>query len=330
LAGTAVDQRLSFSKIREALPIEELDLVAIQRGSFEWLIDEGLGEIFDEISPIEDSQGKMALSFLNHRFEDPKYSPEECKEKDYNFAAPLFVTAEFLNKEDGTIKSQTVFMGDFPMMTDKGTFIVNGTERVVVSQLVRSPGVYFDASVDKTTGRDVYGCKVIPARGAWLEFEVDKRDLVAVRVDRKRKQPISVFYRAMKAFEFNQAEARYELAPVEVLTTEVPDEEILDFFGGAESIALTLEKDNTGRTPAQALEEIYRKLRPGEPPNAEQAGQLLLGMFFLNKKYDLARVGRYKISGLADDGSGHVKHGKLTDEFEALGFGRRGDHVLTR
>jgi DNA-directed RNA polymerase subunit beta len=330
LAGTAVDQRLSFSKIREALPIEELDLVAIQRGSFEWLIDEGLGEIFDEISPIEDSQGKMALSFLNHRFEDPKYSPEECKEKDYNYAAPLFVTAEFLNKEDGTIKSQTVFMGDFPMMTDKGTFIVNGTERVVVSQLVRSPGVYFDASVDKTTGRDVYGCKVIPARGAWLEFEVDKRDLVAVRVDRKRKQPISVFYRAMKAFEFNEAEGRYELAPVEVLTTEVPDEEILDFFGGAESIALTLEKDNTGRTPAQALEEIYRKLRPGEPPNAEQAGQLLLGMFFLNKKYDLARVGRYKISGLADDGSGHVKHGKLTDEFEALGFGRRGDHVLTR
>jgi DNA-directed RNA polymerase subunit beta len=330
LAGTAVDQRLSFSKIREALPIEELDLVAIQRGSFEWLIDEGLGEIFDEISPIEDSQGKMALSFLNHRFEDPKYSPEECKEKDYNYAAPLFVTAEFLNKEDGTIKSQTVFMGDFPMMTDKGTFIVNGTERVVVSQLVRSPGVYFDASVDKTTGRDVYGCKVIPARGAWLEFEVDKRDLVAVRVDRKRKQPISVFYRAMKAFEFNEAEGRYELAPVEVLTTEVPDEEILDFFGGAESIALTLEKDNTGRTPAQALEEIYRKLRPGEPPNAEQAGQLLLGMFFLNKKYDLARVGRYKISGLADDGSGHVKHGKLTDEFEALGFGRRDDHVLTR
>jgi DNA-directed RNA polymerase subunit beta len=140
LAGTAVDSRLSFSKIREALPIEDLDLVAIQRGSFEWLIDRGLGEIFDEISPIEDSQGKMALSFLNHRFEDPKYSFEECKEKDYTFAAPLFVTAEFLNKEDGTIKSQTVFMGDFPVMSEKGTFVINGTERVVVSQLVRSPG----------------------------------------------------------------------------------------------------------------------------------------------------------------------------------------------
>jgi DNA-directed RNA polymerase subunit beta len=330
LTGNAVDERLSFAKIREALPLEELDLVAIQRDSFAWLMAEGLGEIFDEISPIEDSQGKMALSFLNHRFEDPKFSVEECKEKDYTFAKPLFVTAEFLNKEDGTIKSQTVFMGDFPVMSDRGTFIINGTERVVVSQLVRSPGVYFDSSIDKTTGRDVYGCKVIPGRGAWLEFEVDKRDLVAVRVDRKRKQPISVFYRALKAFEWNADEARYELAPSEVLTTEVPDEEILDFFGGAESIALTLEKDNTGRTPAQALEEIYRKLRPGEPPNAEQAGQLLLGMFFANKKYDLARVGRYKISGLEDDGQGHVKHGKLTDEFEVLGFGRRDDHVLTR
>jgi DNA-directed RNA polymerase subunit beta len=340
LAGTAVnvptgsartvDQRLSFAKLREALPVEELDLVAIQRHSFEWLIDRGLGEIFDEISPIEDSQGKMALSFLNHRFEDPKYSVEECKEKDFTYAAPLFVTAEFLNKEDGTIKSQTVFMGDFPVMTDKGTFIINGTERVVVSQLVRSPGVYFDTSVDKTTGRDVFGCKVIPARGAWLEFEVDKRDLVAVRVDRKRKQPISVFYRALKAFEWNAELGVYELAPAEVLHAEVDDDEILEFFGGAESIALTLEKDNTGRTPAQALEEIYRKLRPGEPPNAEQAGQLLLGMFFAGKKYDLARVGRYKISGLEDDGQGHVKHGKLTDEFEALGFARREDHVLTR
>ena len=222
MAGTAVNQagssapqllheRLSFAKIREALPIEELDLVAIQRDSFAWLIDRGLGEIFDEISPIEDSQGKMALSFLNHRFEDPKHSVEECKEKDYTYAAPLFVTAEFLNKEDGTIKSQTVFMGDFPVMSEKGTFVINGTERVVVSQLVRSPGVYFDASVDKTTGRDVYGCKVIPARGAWLEFEVDKRDLVAVRVDRKRKQPISVFYRALKAFDWNDEQGRYEL-----------------------------------------------------------------------------------------------------------------------
>ncbi len=325
----ALHQRLSFAKLREALPLDQLDLVAIQRRSFDWLIDAGLGEIFNEISPIEDSQNKMALTFLNHRFEPPKYSVEECKEKDYTYASPLFVTAEFLNKDDGTIKSQTVFMGDFPVMTERGTFVINGTERVVVSQLVRSPGVYFDETVDKTTGRKVFGCKVIPARGAWLEFEVDKRDLVAVRVDRKRKQPISVFYRALKAFEWNGELGRYELAPGEVLATPVDDDEILQFFGGRDSIALTLEKDNTGRTPGAALEEIYRKLRPGEPPNVEQAGQLLLSMFFAGKKYDLARVGRYKISGLADDGSGYVKHGKLTDECETLGFERRGEHVLT-
>jgi DNA-directed RNA polymerase subunit beta len=330
LAGIAVNDRLSFAKISEALPIEELDLVAIQRESFDWLIRDGLGEVFDEVSPIEDSQSKMALSFLNHRFEDPKYSVEECKSKDYTYAAPLFVTAEFLNKEDGTIKSQTVFMGDFPMMSDKGTFIINGTERVVVSQLVRSPGVYYDRSIDKTTGRDVYGCKIIPGRGAWLEFEVDKRDLVAVRVDRKRKQPISVFYRALKAFAWNDEEGRYELAEPEVLTTPVDDQEILDFFGGAESMALTLEKDNTDRTPAAALMEIYKKLRPGEPPSTDQAGQLLLSMFFSNKKYDLAKVGRYKISGLEKDADGHEKHGKLSDEFAALGFPpRRDQQVLT-
>ncbi|MDA3023146.1 MAG: DNA-directed RNA polymerase subunit beta [Actinomycetota bacterium] len=316
---TKAAKRLSFSKIREALPIEELDLVAIQNESFEWLFATGLGEVFDEISPIEDTQGRMALSFIDHRFEDAKHTAEECKEKDYTYSRPLFVTAEFLNKDDGTIKSQTVFMGDFPVMTDRGTFIVNGTERVVVSQLVRSPGVYFDRSIDKTTGRDLYACKVIPARGAWLEFEVDKRDLVAVRVDRKRKQPISVFYRALKAFVYDEEAGRYVLAADEVLKAPVDDQEILDFFGGAESIALTLEKDNTGRTPAQALEDIYRKLRPGEPPNIEQSGQLLLGMFFASKKYDLARVGRYKISGLEEDGSGGVvKHGKLTDEFAAL------------
>ncbi|MFT5564677.1 MAG: DNA-directed RNA polymerase subunit beta, partial [Myxococcota bacterium] len=253
MAGTAVDTRLSFAKIREALPIEELDLVAIQSHSFEWLLDDGLAEIFEEISPIEDSQSKMALSFMNHRFEDAKYSEDECRTKDYTFARPLFVTAEFLNKEDGTIKAQTVFMGDFPVMTSKGTFIINGTERVVVSQLVRSPGVYFDRSIDKTTGRDLYGCKVIPARGAWLEFEVDKRDLVAVRVDRKRKQPISVFYRALKAFRWDDEVGQYVLAEDEILKTPIEDDEILAFFDGAESIQLTLEKDKTEKTPAKAL-----------------------------------------------------------------------------
>ncbi|MBW3665725.1 MAG: DNA-directed RNA polymerase subunit beta, partial [Actinobacteria bacterium] len=329
LVATTVNERLSFAKIAEALPIEELDLVAIQRLSFDWLLEDGLGEIFDEISPIEDSQGKMALSFSDHRFEEPKHSVEECKEKDYTYSAPLFVTAEFMNYETSEIKAQTVFMGDFPVMTDKGTFIINGTERVVVSQLVRSPGVYFDSSIDKTTGRDVYGCKVIPARGAWLEFEVDKRDLVAVRVDRKRKQPISVFYRALKAFQWSDEKGRYELRPHDELQQEIPDEEILEFFGRRPSIEFTLEKDNTEKTPAKALEEIYRKLRPGEPPSAEQAGSLLINMFFTPKKYDLAKVGRYKITGSFDAKGKVTKHGKLTDEYAVVGLDTPTSMVLT-
>jgi len=329
VTGIRVNERLSFAKIKEAMPITDLDLVAIQSESFKWLLEEGLGEIFDEISPIEDTQGRMALSFLDHRFEEPKYSVEECKEKDYTYAAPLFVTAEFENHDDHTIKQQTVFLGDFPVMSPKGTFVINGTERVVVSQLVRSPGVYFDSQVEKTTGRPVYGCKVIPARGAWLEFEVDKRDMVSVRVDRKRKQPISVFYRALKAFVWDDETSRYVLAPSEVLHTPIDDAEILEFFGGAESIALTLEKDSTDPTPAKALEDIYRKLRPGEPPNVDQAGNLLLNMFFGPKKYDLAKVGRYKVTGFEEDDHGSTKHGKLTEEFEALGFARPKQLVLT-
>ncbi len=318
MPGVSVDERISFSLLGESLPLDDLDLLAIQRESFRWLLEGGLREIFDEISPIEDSQAKMALSFSDHRFEAPKYSEAECKEKDITFAAPLFVTAEFTNLETGEIKAQTVFMGDFPIMTEKGTFVVNGTERVVVSQLVRSPGVYFDTSIEKTTGRDVFGCKIIPARGAWLEFEVDKRDLVGVRVDRKRKQHITVFYRALKAIQRNPVTGDYELAPRDVLEKEVGDEEILEFFGGAESIALTLSKDRTLPTPAEALEEIYKKLRPGEPPSPEQAGNLLVNMFFNPKRYDLARVGRYKVSK------------KLGDEFAAIGVESPMRHVLTK
>jgi DNA-directed RNA polymerase subunit beta len=318
LAAVSVDERLSFSKLYEPLPLEELDLLAIQRDSFRWLLEEGLGDIFGEISPIEDSQAKMSLAFSNHRFEEPKYTVPECKDKDITYAAPLFVTAEFTNLETGEIKAQTVFMGDFPIMTDKGTFVINGTERVVVSQLVRSPGVYFDTSIEKTTGRDVFGCKIIPARGAWLEFEVDKRDLVAVRIDRKRKQHISVFYRALKAIVRDEETGEYVLAPREVLETEVPDEEIAEFFGEAESIQLTLDKDRTPPTPAEALEEIYKKLRPGEPPSAEQAGNLLINMFFNSKRYDLARVGRYKVNK------------KLAEEFPQVGFEAPETHVLTK
>ena len=209
--------RVSFARIKE--PLEVPDLLALQTESFDWLLgnerwkarveaaqqagrkdvptQSGLEEIFEEISPIEDFSGTMSLSFRDHRFEPPKYSVEECKDKDMTFSAPMFVTAEFINNSTGEIKSQTVFMGDFPLMTPKGTFIINGTERVVVSQLVRSPGVYFDRSLDKTSDKDIYGCKVIPSRGAWLEFEIDKRDNVGVRIDRKRKQGVTVLLKAL-------------------------------------------------------------------------------------------------------------------------------------
>ena len=237
------DGRLSFAKIAEPLRIEDLDLIAIQRDSFVWLRDVGLAEVFREISPIEDFTGQMALSFSEHRFEEPKHSQEDCKEKDMTYSAPLFVTAEFVNRTTGEIKSQTVFMGDFPMMTDGGTFIINGTERVVVSQLVRSPGVYFDSDVDKTTDRDVFGCKIIPSRGAWLEFEVDKRGNAGVRVDRKRRQHISVLYRALKGIVYDTESGEYRLADREVLDEPVADEEILAFFEDSPTIAQTLEKD---------------------------------------------------------------------------------------
>ncbi|MDP9406070.1 MAG: DNA-directed RNA polymerase subunit beta, partial [Actinomycetota bacterium] len=287
--------RLSFAKIAEPLPVEELDLVAIQRESFDWLRDKGLSEVFEEISPIEDFTGQMALSFSEHRFEEPKHSQDECKEKDMTYAAPLFVTAEFVNRTTGEIKSQTVFMGDFPVMTDGGTFVINGTERVVVSQLVRSPGVYFDASIDKVTGRDIFACKIIPSRGAWLEFEVDKRGFAGVRVDRKRKQHITVLYRALKGIVYDAAAGEYVLADRDTLETPVPDEEVLAFFGDDERIRQTLDKDAL-ETPSEALQDIYRKLRPGEPPTVESAGGLLINLFFNAKRYHLAKVGRYKVN----------------------------------
>ncbi|ASU85672.1 DNA-directed RNA polymerase subunit beta [Nocardiopsis gilva YIM 90087] len=285
--------RVSFARIQE--PLEVPNLLALQTDSFDWLLgnekwrarveaarnagrkdvpeQSGLEEIFEEISPIEDFSGTMSLSFRDHRFEPPKYSEEECKDKDMTYSAPMFVTAEFINNDTGEIKSQTVFMGDFPLMTAKGTFIINGTERVVVSQLVRSPGVYFDRQIDKSSDKDLYGCKVIPSRGAWLEFEVDKRDFVGVRIDRKRKQGVTVLLKALG------------------WTTD----QILERFGHYESIRNTLEKDPTAGTD-DALLDIYRKLRPGEPPTKESAQALLENLYFNPKRYDLAKVGRYKIN----------------------------------
>jgi len=272
LSSNALRERRSFAKLQEVHPLP--NLISVQKESFSWFLEVGLGETLKDISPIEDFTGNLALQFLSHRFEDPKFDEDECKEKDMTFSKPLFVTAAFINKETGEIKEQTVFMGDFPMMTAKGTFIINGTERVVVSQLVRSPGVYFDRSIDKASDKDIFACKIIPARGAWLEFETDKKDMVGVRIDRKRRQNVTVL---LKALGYGD------------------DDTILKMFDGAESIALTLEKDAI-TTEEDALMDIYRKLRPGEPPTVESARQLLDNLFFNSKRYDLARVGRYKVN----------------------------------
>ena len=291
-SNTDSPRRISFAKISE--PLEVPQLLALQTDSFDWLIGNekwehkvaerrsageelsqksGLHEIFEEISPIEDFSETMSLSFENPVFLDPKYTEEECKEKDFTYSRPLYVSAEFTNGETGEIKGQTVFMGDFPMMTRKGTFIINGTERVVVSQLVRSPGVYFERSADKTSDKDIFTAKVIPSRGAWLEFEIDKRDMVGVRLDRKRKQNVTVLLKALGW----------------------TNEQIREEFGEYESMMLTLEKDHT-EAQDDALLDIYRKLRPGEPPTREAAQTLLQNYYFNPKRYDLAKVGRYKIN----------------------------------
>ncbi|MEV4353051.1 DNA-directed RNA polymerase subunit beta [Nonomuraea sp. NPDC004186] len=309
-AVPAGPRRVSFARIQE--PLEVPDLLALQTESFDWLLgnekwkarveaarqagrkdvptQSGLEEIFEEISPIEDFSGTMSLSFRDHRFEPPKYSVDECKDKDMTFSAPMFVTAEFINNTTGEIKSQTVFMGDFPLMTPKGTFIINGTERVVVSQLVRSPGVYFERNVDKTSDKDLFGCKVIPSRGAWLEFEIDKRDSVGVRIDRKRKQAVTVLLKALGW----------------------TSEQILEKFGQYESMRATLEKDHTAGQD-DALLDIYRKLRPGEPPTKESAQTLLENLYFNPKRYDLAKVGRYKINKKLGVDS-EISQGTLTED----------------
>ncbi|HXF56963.1 MAG TPA: DNA-directed RNA polymerase subunit beta [Actinomycetota bacterium] len=285
-------ERVGFSRIPEVLDLP--DLIAIQRESFEWLLTEGLAEVFQEVSPIEDFTETFQLRFGKHHFGEIKHSVEECKEKDMTYSASLFVEAMFINKDTGEIKEQEVFMGDFPMMTDKGTFIINGTERVVVSQLVRSPGVYFSRELDKTSDKDIYLAKIIPARGAWLEFEVDKRDTVGVRIDRKRRQNATVLLKALGWTE----------------------EEILELFEGAESIKATLERDHV-RTQVEALEDIYRRLRPGEPPTADSAQTLLENLFFNPKRYDLAKVGRYKMGKKLGEAS-EVARRQLKARYEAL------------
>ena len=265
--------RRSFAKIPDVMDVP--NLIAIQTDSFKWFMSEGLDQAFQDIAPIENNTKDMCVEFGDHRFGDPKYTVDECKEKDVSYQAPLYVEIRYINRETGEIKEQEVFMGDFPLMTNRGTFIINGTERVVVSQLVRSPGVYFAAERDKTSDKTIYNAKVIPSRGAWLEFETDKRDILSVRIDRKRKQPATLLVRAL-----GLAETR---------------EEIIELLGSDEMVLRTLDRD-PATTKEESLIELYKRFRPGEPPTIDSARTLLEGLFFNPQRYDLAKVGRYKIN----------------------------------
>ena len=264
-------ERWSYSRIREVLDMP--NLIEIQQNSYRWFLDEGLRDMFRDISPIQDFTGNLVLEFIDYSLGEAKYQVEECKERDVTFAAPLRVKVRLINKETGEVKEQEVFMGDFPLMTDKGTFIINGAERVIVSQLVRSPGVYYAEQIDPS-GKKLYGATVIPNRGAWLEFESDVNDNIFVRVDRTRKLPGTVLIRALGYASNGQ---------------------ILELFDDNEYIRATLERDNSESTE-EALVEIYKRLRPGEPPTVDSARSLLEALFFDAKRYDLAKVGRYKLN----------------------------------
>lgn len=265
--------RMSFGKIREVIDMP--NLIEIQRNSYKWFLDEGLKEVFEDINPITDYTGNLILEFIDYSldYDNIKYPIEECKERDATYAAPLKVKVRLVNKETGEVKDQEVFMGDFPLMTEQGTFVINGAERVIVSQLVRSPGVYFDEAIDKT-GKSLFSSTVIPNRGAWIEYETDSNDVIYVRIDRTRKLPLTVFIRALGLGS---------------------DNEIIQFFGEDEHLRATIEKDST-KTTEEGLLEIYKRLRPGEPPTVESATTLLEGLFFDPKRYDLSKVGRYKFN----------------------------------
>ncbi|ADY54750.1 DNA-directed RNA polymerase subunit beta [Syntrophobotulus glycolicus DSM 8271] len=277
-------ERWSYSRLREVLDMP--NLIELQQNSYKWFLDEGLREMFHDISPIQDFTGNLVLEFIDYSLGEPKYEVEECKERDVTFAAPLRVKVRLMNKETGEVKEQEVFMGDFPLMTEKGTFIINGAERVIVSQLVRSPGVYYSETKD-ASGKTLYGATIIPNRGAWLEFESDINDNIFVRVDRTRKLPATVLIRALG------------------YTT---NSQIVEVFEEDENIKVTLERDNTESTE-EALVEIYKRLRPGEPPTVDSARSLLESLFFDPKRYDLAKVGRYKLNKkLNMDVESHVRN----------------------
>ncbi len=296
LSSHALTERHSFSKIKEIM--EMPNLIAIQRNSYNWFLEEGLKETFEEVSPITDFSDTLQLDFLTSSFGEPKYSVEECKDRDATYAAPLRIKVRLLNKESGEIKEQEVFMGDFPLMTEQGTFVINGAERVIVSQLVRSPGVYYNREID-TAGKALYGCTVIPNRGAWLELESDANDVMYVRLDRTRKLPATVLLRAL-GYSHN--------------------DDIMNLFAGDEMIMPTIEKDTTSNEP-EALIEIYKRLRPGDPPTVESARNLINSLFFDHKRYDLAKVGRYKINKkLGLDIDKHIKNLTLDDILAAYRY----------
>ena len=265
-------ERMSFSHIDEVISMP--NLIEVQKNSYQWFLDEGLKEVFHDIGTIEDYTGNLALSFVDFRLDkEPKYSIKECKERDVTYAAPLRVTARLLNKETGEVKDQEIFMGDFPLMTDAGTFVINGAERAIVSQLVRSPGVFYGDAKDKV-GNDLYSATMNPNRGAWLEYETDASDVFYVRIDKNRKLPVTVLCRALGLSS---------------------NEDILNYFGEDERILATLEKDTTKNTE-EGLLEVYRKLRPGEPPTVESATSQIDMLFFDPRRYDLSRFGRYKMN----------------------------------
>ena len=265
--------RMSFSRINEVIGMP--NLIEIQKNSYNWFLEEGLHEVFHDIAAIEDYTGNLVLEFVDYRLDkNPKYSIKECKERDATYAAPLYVTARLFNKQTGEVKEQEIFMGDFPLMTDAGTFISNGAERAIVSQLVRSPGVFYGSSKDRT-GKDLFTTTMNPNRGAWLEYETDSSDVYYVRIDKNRKLPVTTLLRALG------------------LST---DEQIKQFFGDSEpKINASLEKDITHNTE-EGLLEVYRKLRPGEPPTVENSRAHLNNLFFDPRRYDLARFGRYKMN----------------------------------
>ena len=281
-----------YSKIPQIM--EMPNLIKVQLDSYDWFLREGLRELLDEISPIQDFTGsKMELRFGDYSFGEPKYGERECRERDATYAAPLRVKVELIVKETGEVKEQELFMGDFPLMTPTGTFIINGAERVVVSQLVRSPGVYFTLEKDPTTGRGLAFAKVIPNRGAWLEFETSNRDVISVKVDRKRKIPVTTLLRAIDAVEGVKDQ---ELGTAERMLEWYQD---VDVNPDHHYIATTIDKETpevkTGNK-LRALEEFYKRMRPGDPPTLENARTLVNSLFFNPRRYDLLKVGRYKIN----------------------------------